>query len=59
MMRELPSPARLRALFDYDAEQGWLIWRERPECSAWRNSRWAGKRAGSLIPTHELAGIQE
>lgn len=46
---------RIRALFDYDAERGVLIWRDRPlsdftdarACRSW-NTRFSGKVAGSV-----------
>lgn len=49
---ELPAPAVLRQLLDYDPETGIFIWRERPrsmcrtdhEFKRW-NSRYAGKQA--------------
>ena len=46
-MKQYPSQARLRELFDYDPD-GFLVWRNRigiRECS---NSRFVGKRAGSF-----------
>jgi hypothetical protein len=44
----------VRQLLDYDPEIGWFTWKPRPEndgsVMAW-NSRWAGKRAGTLRPS--------
>lgn len=46
----------LKELFDYDAEEGCLYWKERsidhfvsPEQQCFVNKRWAGKKAGTSI----------
>ena len=42
----------LRELFDYDEFSGRLIWKVRPDMPAFRNSKFAGKPAG----THDSKG---
>lgn len=54
-INEVPSQARLRELFDYDADTGALIWRVRPQsdfknqraCSIF-NAMYSGSVAGSI-----------
>lgn len=45
---EIPSQIALRNLFEYDAERGALVWKERGQVSKTWNSRFAGKSAGSM-----------
>lgn len=46
-MKQYPSQARLRELFDYDPE-GFLVWRYREDVRPCVSSRMHGKRAGSV-----------
>lgn len=55
--KQYPSQARLRELFDYDPE-GFLVWKYRPEMSRSWNTRWAGKRAGSVTVSKEKLHIE-
>lgn len=47
-MKQYPSQARLRELFDYDPE-GFLVWKYNKQRSAQWNGRYAGKRAGQYV----------
>ena len=47
----LPTQEALRRLFDYDQDRGALLWRVRPEYPKWWNDRFAGRIAGSPIPS--------
>jgi hypothetical protein len=46
-MKQYPSQARLKELFDYNSE-GFLVWRRREDVAPHVNSRTEGKRAGSF-----------
>jgi hypothetical protein len=65
--KQLPSREMLLELFDYDKENGELIWKPRPRSDFLRhrsfltwNRRFAGKRAGSYIcrPSGERRYVQ-
>lgn len=47
-VNKLPSPARLREIFDYDSETGLLTWRYRPDSPNWWNAKYAGTVAGTI-----------
>jgi hypothetical protein len=45
-MKQYPSQAKLKELFNYDAEFGELVWKKRADLSNQMNSKIAGKIAG-------------
>lgn len=50
--KPLPSQAELKRLFDYDADRGFLIWRNRADCPPQWNGKWAGRVAGGVSKSH-------
>lgn len=42
------SAGHIREVLDYDPGTGAFIWKHRPDCSNTRNTRFAGKAAGSI-----------
>lgn len=51
--KQYPSQARLRELFDYDAD-GFLVWKWRDDRSNSWNKRWAGEAIGKVCVSSDL-----
>lgn len=49
MTRELPAPELLRKILRYDAQDGKLYWRERPDVTEYWNEKYAGCEALSAM----------
>lgn len=47
-MKHYPNKMQLRDIFDYDAEDGALLWKKRSDVRNCTNARYAGKKAGKI-----------
>jgi hypothetical protein len=56
--RDALTAADARRLLDYDPETGFLTWKPRSDAPKERNTRWAGKRAGSVQTVKGRRNIQ-